>query len=405
MLLHIAWKNIWRNKKRSIVIIVAIMLGLVGGLFLGALMMGMSESVVNSAIDRYLGHVQIHTKKYQQDSHISYSLNNMQDIRKVFSNNDSISAISERTIIEGMAQSAASSFGVKIVGIKREAEMGVTRLHEKIIEGGFLDLERTNQILIGKKLADRLNLQIRKKIILTFQDKKGEIIYLACRVSGIFKTESSIFDETTVFLKQQDLQASLHMDQPIIHEVAIRATSAKLVDQIENDLVKVLAAYDVKSWINLAPELAFLASNIEVFTYLFVAIILFALLFGITNNMLMSVMERIRELGILTAVGMKRIRIFLMILLETIFLSLTGGVFGMILGALLIEYFYSVGIDLSAFSSSMESFGSSSMLYPFLPTTMYAGLTVMILITANIAALLPAWKATHLQPAEAIRTY
>ena len=119
----------------------------------------------------------------------------------------------------------------------------------------------------------------------------------------------------------------------------------------------------------------------------------------------MSVMERIRELGILIAVGMKRIRIFLMILLETIFLSLTGGILGMLIGAGLIEYYYNVGIDLSAFSNSLESFGSSSMLYPFLPTTMYIVLTVMIIITANIAALLPAWKATHLQPAEAIRTY
>lgn len=405
MLLQIAWKNIWRNKKRSFVIIVAIMLGLVGGLFLGALMMGMSESVVNSSIDRYLGHVQIHTKKYQEDAHISYSLDKINEMRSLFDKNDSISAVSERTIIEGMAQSAASSFGVKIVGIQRDAEMRVTRLHEKIIDGNYLESQRKNQILIGKKLADRLNLKVAKKIILTYQDKKGEIIYLACRISGIFKTESSIFDETTVFLKQEDMRRSLNIDEPLVHEIAIRANSSKMVDQIEKDLIALLAAYDVKSWINLAPELAFLASNIEVFTYLFVAIILFALLFGITNNMLMSVMERTRELGILTAVGMKRIRIFVMILLETILLSLTGGLLGMLLGAGLIEYYHTAGIDLSAFSSSMESFGSSSILYPFLPITMYVGLTFMILITANIAALLPAWKATHLQPAEAIRTY
>jgi len=166
-----------------------------------------------------------------------------------------------------------------------------------------------------------------------------------------------------------------------------------------------LPDHKVESWKNLAPELSFISSSMEAFTYLFVAIILFALLFGITNNMLMSVMERTRELGILTAVGMKKSRIFIMILSETIMLSLTGGLLGMAFGALFISFYNSSGIDLSAFASGLESFGSSSMLYPFLPAPMYLGLTIMIFVAANIASLFPAWKATHLVPAEAIRTY
>jgi len=303
-----------------------------------------------------------------------------------------------------MAQSAASSFGVKIIGIDRVAEKQVTRLNEKVIEGGFLDLKKKNQILIGKKLADRLNLNLRKKIILTYQNKHGEIIYQACRISGIFKTESSIFDESTVFLKQIDLQRSLQ-NSDLIHEIAIRTTSSKHVNDVSRNLVALLPDLQVENWEELAPELAFISTSMEAFTYLFVAIILFALLFGITNNMLMSVMERIRELGILTAVGMKKIRIFFMILLETIFLSLTGGILGMLLGSIFIELFYTNGIDLSAFASGLESFGSGTMLHPFLPASMYVGLTIMILFAANIASLLPAWKATHLQPAEAIRTY
>jgi putative ABC transport system permease protein len=405
MLAQLAWKNIWRNKKRSLVIILAIMLGLWGGLFSGAIMMGMAESMVESAIDRYLGHIQIHTPQFKEDMHISYCLNNIREIRGILKSQKSIKAFSERSILEGMAASAASSFGVRIVGIDRVAEKDVTNLNEKVIEGGFLDSQKRNQILIGKKLADRLNLKIRSKIILTFQDIHGEIIYLACRVSGIFKTESSVFDETNVFLKQVDLMRSLHQSPTLIHEIAIRVASAKQVDAIEKNLADALPNLKVESWKNLAPELSFIASSMEAFTYLFVAIILFALLFGITNNMLMSVMERIRELGILTAVGMNKFRIFIMILFETILLSLTGGILGMIVGGITIGFYNSSGIDLSAFASGLESFGSSTMLYPFLPASMYLGLTIMILFAANIASLLPAWKATHLLPAEAIRTY
>ena len=204
MLTQLAWKNIWRNKKRSLVIILAIMLGLCGGLFSGAIMMGMAESMVNSAINRYLGHIQIHSKEFIDDIQISHTLDNMNTIRNAIQSQDSILAFSERTVIEGMAQSAAASFGVRIIGIDRVAEKQVTRLHEKVIDGGFLDLKRKNQILIGKKLADRLNLNLRKKIILTYQNKQGEIIYLACRISGIFKTESSLYDESTVLCLYND---------------------------------------------------------------------------------------------------------------------------------------------------------------------------------------------------------
>lgn len=404
MLTQIAWKNIWRNKKRSLVIILAITLGLCGGLFSGALMMGMGESMVDSAIDRYLGHIEIHSKKFSEDIQISHNIKDLEKVRSVLQSQDSVEAFSERMVLEGMAQSAAASYGVKIVGIDRVAEKKVTRLYEKVIKGGYLDLKRKNQILIGKKLADRLNLDLRKKIILTFQNEHGDIIYLACRISGIFKTESSLFDESTVFLKHIDLQRSLQSGN-LVHEVAIRTASSKEVQAVKEKLAAQLPGLNVQSWKELAPELAFISTSMEAFTYLFVAIILFALLFGITNNMLMSVMERIRELGILTAVGMKKMRIFTMILLETIFLSITGGILGMILGSTLIEIFYDNGIDLSAFATGLESFGSGSILYPFLPASMYIGLTIMILFAANIASLLPAWKATHLQPAEAIRTY
>jgi ABC-type lipoprotein release transport system permease subunit len=405
MLLQLAWKNIWRNKKRSTVIIFAILLGLWAGLFSGATMMGMAESMVNSAIERYLGHIQIHTKKFREDKQIGYNLKDLARIRKILSRQDLILAFSERTILEGMAASAASSFGVQITGIDRDKETKVIGLNKKIIEGGFLESKRKNQILIGKKLAERLNLKMRSKIILTFQDKKGEIIYLACRITGIFKTESSTFDESTVFLKQSDLLNALHYSRPLIHEIAIRVKSTDFAGKIEDNLKAALPALKIESWKNLAPELAFISSSMEAFTYLFVSIILFALLFGITNNMLMSVMERTRELGILTAVGMRKSRIFIMILSETIMLSLTGGILGMISGSLSIDYFNGAGIDLSAFASGLENFGSGTMLYPFLPAPMYVGLTLMIFIAANIAAILPAWKATHLVPAEAIRTY
>ncbi|MCK4754913.1 MAG: ABC transporter permease [Calditrichia bacterium] len=221
---------------------------------------------------------------------------------------------------------------------------------------------------------------------------------------GIFKTNSSQFDEMNVYVAQSDMFRILESD-PIIHEIAIRSESVETIDLVRDNLLILFSNLQVESWKDMAPELAYLSQTTGIYMYIFVGIILFALLFGITNTMLMSVVDRIRELGVLIAIGMKKSKVFIMIVLESVLLSLTGGFCGIGVGVLTIAYYGNSGIDLTAISGSLESFGATTILYPFLPAMMYIILTIMIVIAANIAALLPAWKATHLVPSEAIRTY
>lgn len=404
MLISLAWKNVWRNKKRSLIILTAIAFGLWGGLMSGSIMMGMGESMVETAINRDLAHIQIHNKNFVKENKISNFIPNGFEVIENARSIEGVKAVSGRTIIEGMAASPTSSYGVKIVGIEPQQARQVTDISKKIIAGSYFESKRKNQIIIGKKLAKRLNLKLRSKMVLSLQDLDGSIIYTACRVVGIFKTESSLFDDMNVFVRQKDLFKELNID-PIVHEIAIRLKSAQIL-QVTDEIIKAKFNHCiVRTWKELAPEVAFLSIMMQQFTYLFVAIILFALLFGITNTMLMSVMDRVRELGVLIAVGMKKRKVFTMILLETIFLSITGGFGGILIGGLTIAYFSSAGIDLSAFATSLENFGSSSILYPFLPFVMYIILTIMIVIAANVAAIYPALKAIRLQPSEAIRTY
>lgn len=404
MLISLAWKNIWRNKKRSSIIIVAIAFGLWGGLMSGALMMGMGESIVNTAIDRDLSHIQIHEKNYLVEKELTTFIPNSQDVMAQIQSISGVRSVSGRTLIEGMASSPTSSYSAKIVGIEPEKAKLVTNINEKIVEGSYFETDYKNQMVIGQKLAKRLNLKLHSKMVLSFQGLDGSIVYIACRIVGIYKTESALFDEMNVFVEQTDLFRVLNTE-PIIHEITIRTESSKVMHIINEALKTKFPNFAVQSWKEIAPEIAFLSVTMENFTYLFVAIILFALLFGITNTMLMSVVDRIRELGVLIAVGMKKAKIAMMILLETMFLSVTGGFLGILMGGLTILYFSFAGINLSSFSSSVESFGTSAILYPFLPAVMYITLTIMIIFAANIAALMPAWKAIHIHPSEAIRTY
>ena len=404
MILSLAWKNIWRNKKRSLIIVAAIIFGLWGGIFSSAIMVGMMESMVETAISRDLSHIQIHKQDYEKDMDIRNFIPDGINVLKITKSVQDVGGASGRTIIAGMAASASSSFGVKIIGVIPQDSKKVTDIYTTIVEGSYFESSSRNPILIGSKLANRLNLRLHSKVVLSFQDLKGGIIYTAYKVVGIFKTNSSQFDEMNVFVDQTDIFRILETE-PIIHEIAIRSESVKRIDPIKAELRRRFKNLQIESWDEMSPELAYISQSTGIYMYIFVGIILFALLFGITNTMLMSVVDRIRELGVLIAIGMKKSKIFIMIILESVLLSLTGGFGGIAVGIITNTYYAQHGINLTAISGSLESFGASAILYPFLPVLTYIVLTILIVIAANVAAILPAWKATHLVPSEAIRTY
>jgi putative ABC transport system permease protein len=404
MLFLLAWKNVWRNKKRSLIILAAIAIGLGCGLFASGVMYGMWDSTVNSAIDRDLSHIQIHSEKFKKENLIGNYIPGGIKLKSQIEKIKGVKAVSERTVIDGMAASATSSMGVSIKGIIPDEEKKVTSIASSIKEGEYFGGVSRNPIVIGKELARKLDLKLHSKIVLSFQGLDGNIVYAAFRIAGLFETESSVFDKSNVFVRQKDL-FNIMGTKPIIHEIAIRLTTVQVMGQVVNKLRSEYKNLAVETWQQLAPELNVSYETLNFELSIFLGIILFALLFGITNTMLMSVMERVRELGVLMAVGMKRIRVFILIIIETIFLSITGGIIGIILGAASIWFFARKGINLSLFSQGLSAYGISSHLFPGLPVEFYPLLFVMIIFTALISAVYPAVKAIKLKPASAIRTY
>ena len=405
MLLQLAWKNIWRNKKRSSIIILAIAFGLWGGLFSGAVMRGMTESSIATSINNDLGHIQIHKPGYSDERDIKDFIPGGATIEESLQENKAVKMASGRMLIQGIASSPTSSFAIQITGIEPKKESRVTNISQKLIAGSYLESTKRNPALIGKKLAERLGLKLNSKFVLSFQDLHGDITYISCRAVGIFKSASSRFDESRVFLRRSDLMRVLGLATPLVHEIAIRLKNSQQVASATSSLKEKYGSLEVQSWDDIAPELSYLNETMLLYSYFFVLIILLALVFGIINTMLMSVIDRIREFGVLIAVGMKKSRTFSLIILETILLSMSGGVLGILIGFGSISLFSHTGIDLSIIASSLESFGAETMLFPTLPAEMYVILTLMIIVAANIAAVFPAWKATHLVPSEAIRTF
>lgn len=404
MLFILAWRNIWRNKKRSAIIIAAITAGLSCGLFASAVMYGMYESMVNSSIDRELGHIQIHSKSFEDEKLLSDTIPSYQYVIEKTSRLNQVVGISSRVLIEGMCSSPTSSRGVKITAIDPNREKTVTTIYKQIVEGNYFTNNQSSQIVIGQKLADNLNVRLNSKIVLSFQDFDGNIVYSAFRIAGIFRTESSLYDQSVVFVNQKEMLQLLN-HQGFSNEIAVRTTTLEQADSAFTKLSAIFPELSVKDWKLLSPELKLYYDLLDIQLYFFMGIILFALLFGITNTMLMSVIERIREIGILIALGMKRSKVFIMIILETIALSLVGGFAGLIVGAVIVEIVYHTGINLSAFTEGLSQFNISAILYPVLPLSFYPVITLMIIFSAIVAAIYPAIKAIKLKPATAIRTY
>jgi putative ABC transport system permease protein len=403
MLFSISWRNVWRNKLRSSVIITAIALGICAGIFSSAFYKGMADQRIEKAIKTEISHIQIHQPKFRQANDITKYITDANKLADKIRQLPEVSGVSERLIIFSMASSAETAAGVKISGIMPEEEKTVTNLNTKLIEGNFFEEMKRNPILIGWKLAEKLNLKLGSKIVLTLQDVHNNIVAGAFRIVGIFNTANGAFDESNVFVEYDDLRRLMELPEHSAHEIAILAASNDLVSQVMGEVKAVAGNLEVMSWTELSPEMNYLNEAMDLYMYIFIIIILFALLFGIINTMLMVVLERIKEIGMLMAIGMNRLRVFMMIVLESIFLSLTGGVIGVLLGAGISKYFETHRIDLSMWGEVYQDLGYDSFVYTSLKFPLLVNVTLLVIITGIIASLYPAYKALQNDPADALR--
>ncbi|MGB1317956.1 MAG: ABC transporter permease, partial [Flavobacteriales bacterium] len=281
-------------------------------------------------------------------------------------------------------------------------EKNVSVMSEKIVDGKYFEGMKRNPILIGKKLAEKLKVGVRKKIVLTFQKDNGDLVTGAFRVVGVYKTSNSKADEMNVFVRASDVNRLLE-ESAGFHEVAIITNDVANVDADVTELKAKLSSLSVRSWKEISPDLAFADEMMMQMLYIIIGIILMALSFGIVNTMLMAVLERKRELGMLMSVGMNKTKVFFMIVIETVFISMVGGPIGVVLGFITVTYFGSAGIDLSTVGEGLESFGISTMVYTNLEPVFYINVTIMVMVAAILSSIYPARKALQLKPAEAVR--
>ncbi len=424
MLLNIAWRNVWRNPVRSGVVMLAIALGLFSGLAMMAFSWGISESRTRDVITTQTSHFQVHATGFELGEEMQHFLEDGLGLQQEIDATPGVSNTSARILASGMLESTKGNFGIQIRGVNPEQEAALTGLDTRVIGGEYFADSRRPIALIGEALAKKIGVieskekgkvaqqdsgaiaepafNFRRNLVIRFQNAQGEISSSKFKVGGVYKAQNANLEESQVFVKSEDLQRIVGMEGGF-QEIAVMLEDIGLTDTIASSLASKHSELNVEKWSQLAPELEFMSSSFDASMRIFIGVILLALAFGIINTMLMAVMERTRELGMLMSIGMSRIKIFSMIMLETVFLTIVGAPIGLLAGWGFTKYFGKVGIDLSQFEQGLDSFGMSSTVFPALPSDYYTEVLIMVVITALLAAIYPARRALKLNPAEAVR--
>ncbi|MEQ9593247.1 MAG: FtsX-like permease family protein [Cyclobacteriaceae bacterium] len=403
MIAIIAWRNVWRNKGRSLVVIGAMVIGIWAMAFGGGFMKSFLISYISSSIRHETSNGQIHHPEFTKDYDIKFGIQNAGAVISYLEDRPEVEAVTARSLINGMISSSRQATGVKIIGVNPDEEAKVTELNDLVGDGTYFDGISSNSVLIGEKLAEKLKVGVKSKVVLTFQDREGNITAGRFRVAGLLHASSVAINETSAFVLKTDLNRLLGLQQEV-HEIAYTTVTETDDELMSKEIQKEFPNEKVESWKELSPVLVFMEQYMASILKILIVIIMSALAFGIINTMLMAVLERVRELGMLMALGMKRGKVFLMIMVETIYLSTVGGPLGLLIGYITIAYLGKSGIDLTDYSEGLEAIGYDSVLYPVLQTGDYVEIVIGVLLTAILASIYPAWKAIKLRPIDALHT-
>jgi len=472
MIVSISWKNVWRNKLRSMVVIVSVAVGVMCGTFMIALMQGWIEQRSRVAIYVESSHIQIHAQGYRLNEDPKYQVANAEAIRTFILSQHETRSVASRTQVLAMATAGYRPSGFIVRGIVPEQERLVSELFRYVKDsaGSYFEEKTRQPIFLSEKSAKELRLQnyridsatlvllhakkalsividsletikgktyrnkirfyralqlklgpyyeewkeflekecayfrLNKKVQLTVRSANGDEVSSVFRLVGVFRTNNSAFDAKYAYVLDKDLRSLTGWDLGQVHEIAVLAKNQEDVDMLVSKIKEEYPALDVQGWRELLPDIAMYADMMSFYAAVFMAIILFALGFGIVNTMLMVVLERTKELGMLMAIGMSTGRVFSMVIVETVLLSLVGGAIGMLAGMGLVGLFAHVGIDLSAFAEGMEAMGFASIIYPQMDLFYYGEIALLVVCIGIFSAVYPARKAVKLVPAEAIRT-
>jgi ABC-type lipoprotein release transport system permease subunit len=402
ILLRLAWRNLWRNHRRTLIMLLAIVLGTWAMIFMTALMRGMVSQMVADGISVLPGHVQVHHPDYRDDPSIANLIAiSDEELSERFGSSADFLAWATRIRVPAVITSEYESRGVTLLGVDPLQERGLTFVDYDAVEGRFLESADDTGVVIGRKLATTLNTKVGKRIVLMSQDPENEIADRGFRVVGLFDANVQAYEEAYVFAGKTTIQKMLRVGDQV-SELFVLGDDFRDVEAEYNKTVELIdGRAEVKRWIELDAYLGTMLSVMDGFVLVWIIVIFLALSFGLVNTLVMAVFERVREIGLMLALGMRPIYILGQIIVESLLLLAIGLAIGTVLAWAAVQPMKD-GVDLSIVGEGMEMWGMSSVLYPELLLSDVILANVVVLVLGFLASLSPAWRAAQYEPIEAI---
>jgi lipoprotein-releasing system permease protein len=401
ILIRLAWRNLWRNHRRTLIMLVAVTVGVWAMIFMTALMRGMVSQMVRDGIDVLPGHVQIHQANFRDDPSVANMIPMTDsEIAKRF-DSAGFKAWASRVRVPAVVTSEYESRGVTLLGVDPERERGLTFVKYDKVEGRFLDSPDDSGIVIGRKLAKTLDTGLGKRIVLMSQDPDNNIADRGFRVVGLFESSVKSNEENYVFAGKTTIQKMLKIGDHVT-EIFVLGDDYRNVEPTFRK-VKALVGDDleVTRWSDLDAYLASMLKVMDGFVVVWIVVVFLALSFGLVNTLVMAVFERVREIGLMLALGVRPLLILGQVVVESTLLLAMGLALGSVLAWATVQPMKD-GVDVSIVGQGMEMWGMSSVLYPELLTSDVVLANVVVLVLGFLASLSPAWRAAHYEPVEAL---
>ena len=397
----LAWRNLWRNHRRTAIMLGAISIGAWAMIFMTALTQGMVAEMIRDGISALPGHVQIHHPDFRDDPNVSNLVPGTDS--EIIETFDAAGFIgwSSRVKVPAVITSERESRGVTLLGVDPVRERGMTFVDYDEVEGRFLESPDDRGVVIGRKLADTLDTEVGKRIVIMSQDPDNDVADRGFRVVGLFGANVEAFEEAYVFAGKHTIQQMLGIGDRVTEIVVLADNYRDVEDEYARASEIAGQGARVQRWNEVDAYLGTMLSVMDGFVLVWVIVIFLALSFGLVNTLVMAVFERVREIGLMLALGMKPGNILGQILIESMLLLVIGLTIGNVLAWVTIKPLEG-GIDISIVAEGMAMMGASSMLYPELRLQDVVMANVVVLVLGFLASLSPAWRASRYEPIEAI---